>query len=122
MDINESSNACQGFYELHGVIKNMLPMRLETPSFTPCGLGYTDCTGMLEMARRVSLGSLIRMFRFMNWLNLSSSRAISSPCLELFFFGGLDTATISGSCLTAYLTKFVMRSQFSGILEKVVMK
>lgn len=76
MDINESSNACQAFYELYGVVKNTLPMRLETPSFMPCGLGYIYCTGMLEIARCVSLGSLIRMSRFMNWLNLSSSQAI----------------------------------------------
>lgn len=76
MDINESSNACQAFYELYGVIKNILPMRLETPSFMPCGLGYIFWNGMLEIARCVSLGSLIRMSRFMNWLNLSSSQAI----------------------------------------------
>lgn len=76
MDINEFSNACQAFYELYGVIKNMLPMRLETPSFMPCGLGYIYCTGTLEIARCVSLGSSIRMSRFMNWLNLTSSQAI----------------------------------------------
>lgn len=76
MDINESSNACQAFYELYGVIKNILPMRLETPSFMPCGLGYIFWNGMLEIARCVSLGSLIRMSRFMNWLNLSSLQAI----------------------------------------------
>lgn len=77
MDINESSSACQAFHELCGVIKNMLPMRLETPSFLPCGLGYMCCTGMLEIARCVSLGTLIRMSMFMNWLNLTSLQAIS---------------------------------------------
>jgi len=76
MDINEFSNACQAFYELYGVIKNMLPIRLETPSFMPCGLGYIRCSWTLETARCVSLGCLIRMSRFMNWLNLSSSQAI----------------------------------------------
>lgn len=60
----------------YGVMKNMLPMRLETSSFMSCGLGYIYRTGMLEIARCVSLGSLMRMSRFINWLNLSSSRAI----------------------------------------------
>lgn len=55
MDINESSNACQAFDELYGVIKNVLPMRLETPSFLPCGLGCMCCTEMLEIAICVSL-------------------------------------------------------------------
>lgn len=75
--MNESSSACQAFHELYGVIKNMLPMRLETPSFLPCGLGYMCCTGMLEIARCVSLSTLIRMSVFMNWLNLTSLQAIS---------------------------------------------
>lgn len=87
MDINESSNACQAFHELYGVIKNMLPMRLETPSFLPCGLGCMCCTGMLETARCVSLGTLIRMSMFMNWLNLTSLQAISVlPVLNCPFF------------------------------------
>lgn len=50
----------------------------------------------------------------MNWLNLTSLQAISVlPVLNcLFFFGGLDTTAITGSWLTAYLTKFVMGSRF----------
>lgn len=123
MDINESSNACQAFHELYGVIKNMLPMRLETPSFLPCGLGYMCYTGMLEIARCGSLSTLIRMSVFMNWLNLTSLQAISViPVLNCPFFGGLDTTTITGSWLTACLTKFVTRSQFPGIMKEVAME
>lgn len=123
MDMNESSSACQAFHELYGVIKIMLPMRLETPSFLPCGLGYMCCTGMLEIARCVSLGTLIRMSVFMNWLNLTSLQAISVlSVLNCPFSGGLDTTAITGSWLTAYLTKFVMRSQFSGIMKEVAVQ
>lgn len=53
MDINETSSACQAFYELYGAIKNMLPMRLETLFFMLCGLGYMYCTGTLEIAQYV---------------------------------------------------------------------
>lgn len=120
MDMNESSKACQVFHELCGVIKNMLPMRLETPSFLPCGLGYICCTGMLEIARCVSLGTLIRMSMFMNWLNLTSLQAICVlsvlNCPFFWWFRHHYYYWLLADCI------LVMRSRFSGIMKEVAVQ